>query len=496
MTPSPTPSSSPLPWWTLAAGAAIAILIAAFFIVGSKPSSPESTAPADTAPTVDSPAKSASPAAPAYESIGDSDDPAEWQKRLAVAGPGNFSRLLDRALGIPDNAFRNQIVEQLTKKWIETDLSGFLEFLDNNEDESIWRSLIPALAAALPTVNDSVAASPDLDDVVQEFIAYYAESDPDKALAWADQWLLDESLETALATVSGEVARTSRPEALKILDRIKSRGGRLEAISNIASVLGETDPASAVAWAGTFTDQFERTVALENVLASLAIEQPEEAARHLQSLTGQHDDFAGVSGLIADEWASRNPAEAIRWVESLPDGEMKDEAISGALSGWAYSNPRDAFNYYLQNHASNADFAELVFEAWAAKNPSEAAREALALNSPDQRALAVSGVVSGWLENDVPTETVASWVDGLAQGRERDLASSQLVSITSLEEPEPAWRRAQTIADNALRHEALLSAFSSWIDLDADAARTALRQANLPPEQARELNDLLGSSGN
>ncbi|MDD5199857.1 MAG: hypothetical protein PHC88_08640 [Terrimicrobiaceae bacterium] len=448
-----------------------------------------------------------------------------------------------------DPTLRAQVAKLLVAKWVSVDLTGFIAFVDetevddDGEADSLWALLAPALAGALPTLSDDVASRPELNEVVRRLIEYSARKNPVQALAWAKQWLLDDALESALATIAGEMIKKSPEQALAVLEQIHTSVRRVDAISAIAAVYGTTHPGEATAWAKGLAIPAERPYAVNAVLAARAEIEPEAASKEFidfrekmvaaysveraaemarmgvsdikehkngepltpeeamdsETLPGRDDPQIGLlddaAMAIARNWAAADPAKAIQWSESLPTGRMKDDVIQSALTGWASRQPDAAYAYYKKNYSSDAAPAQPIFEAWAQVEPAQAAEQASQLTDPALREKAVSGVVSGWLDGSTDQGALAAWVDKLPGKQERDNANSQIAEATSYDEPGTAWQRATAIQNQSTRREALKSAFASLVESDPGQARTLLAEAkNLTPDETNRLNKMLDAA--
>ncbi len=425
----------------------------------------------------------------------------EWEARIAAATPEKYADLMAQAVKIGDAGVRQQAVQKLLLTWLNADQPGFLDFLDDaefseSEGSEFWPALVPAAAEVLPSVSEAAAGQPDLDEIVQWMVEYYAEMDPAQAAEWANKWLLDDSKNYALATIAGELATQSLADAETLLAGIESPDARLEAVMNIGATLAQSDSDAALEWARSLPNEEERSSALEEVLWSMSETDPSEAAAQIVA-SGDPGQLDAVSGSIAEEWAIKEPKKAVDWAETLPAGAAREEAIQGALAGWAENDPKAAFAYYQQNYGTNLETAEWIFDSWAFNDPQTAATEVLKISNPRMRERAVSGVVSGWLDEGSTTEAVERWVDALPPGRERDQASFAIVDMLSFDSPNEAWTRAATIREPEVRSEAIQSAFAGLVDVDPARARTVLNNSNLSPDEIRQLEGQLegGSIG-
>ncbi len=490
-------SSARFPIWII--GVVVGVVLGGALIFGlNRAEAPVATeTPANPAPDNADVVTNADPSTPSESSVAGADGASaeEWDGRISKASPAEYGELMEGAVRISDPTVRKQVVEKLLLTWLNADQPGFLEFLDDaefseSEGNEFWPSLIPAAAEVLPSVSEAAAGQPDLDEIVQWMVEYYAEMDPTSAAAWANKWLLDDTRDYALATVAGQMAVQSRTDAEAVLDGIESPDARLEAVMNIGASLADSDSDAALAWARALTNEEERSSAVEEVLWTMSETDPGGAAAQLADAEnpGQLD---AVSGSIAEEWAIKEPKKAVDWAETLPAGAAREEAIQGALAGWAENDPRAAFDYYQKNYGTNLETAEWIFDSWAFNDPKTAAAEVLKISNPQMRERAVTGVVSGWLDEGTGTGEVERWVDALPPGRERDQASFAIVDMLSFDEPEAAWTRAATIREPDVRSEAIQSAFAGLADIDPAKARTALRSSNLSPEEITQLEGLL-----
>ena len=535
-------SGKPLGW--ALAGLGMLAIIAIVFSIGGNPAGRRGTPPAGAGAAAGTAANTGNAGAAASAALSLDD----WKKRIAKAGPADFAALMREVMGIRDTALRAKVASALVAKWVSVDLTGFIAFVDETEvdddgADALWEVLAPALASALPTLSDEVASREELGEVVRRLIEYSARKNPDQALAWAKQWLLDDALESALATISGEMIKKSPEKALQVLKDIHTSVRRVDAINAIASVYGTTHPKEATAWAKSLEIPAERPYAMDAVLVARSEVEPEASSKEFVDFREKMqaayavernadmakmgmtdiDEKAHANGepltpeeamdsellpsredpqirllddavkAIAENWAASDPAKALQWSESLPVA-LKDDAVTSALTGWASQNPSAAYDYYMKNHATDVAPAAPIFEAWAEAEPTQAAAQASQMADPALREQAVNGVVSGWLDSSADRSALDAWVDKLPRKQERDMANSQIAEATSYDEPNVAWQRATAIQDLQTRRGALKSAFASLVESDPGQARALLTAAtNLTPDETNRLNRMLNA---
>jgi hypothetical protein len=421
----------------------------------------------------------------------------DWTAGIAAVKPDSYPGLMDRALRMKDPALQARIVEVLLVKWLNASPEAYLQYLDqlessDDEGKAAWPVLVPAFVKAVPQLGEKAASSPEVEEAVQWMTDYYAEQNPVAALDWAKKWLLGDAQEDAFATIAGQLSRTSLDQAVQLAHSLKSANSRVDAMANIGSELGKQDPQKALAWAQSLTDPAEKNAAVEEVMWSMSDANPTAAAQQITQLNNP-ELLQNVGGSIAESLADKDPKQAIAWAEAVPAGAAQDEAMTGALSGWAKTDPKAALAYFQQKTPKNYDAAEGIFEQWASKSPEEAATQAKAIADPQLREHAISGAVNGWLSGD-DTTAVEQWVDQLPQSHEKDVASSAVVDALSFTDPQSAWDRASAIGDAQVRQEAMLAAFSALVQTDRDAAKTALNSTNVSEQDRKLLQPVLNSS--
>src|SRR4030095_4882663 len=127
---------------------------------------------------------------------------------------------------------------------------------------------------------------------------------------------------------------------------------------------------------------------------------------------------------------------------------------------------------------------------WAASDPAAAMDWALSMPEGPQRESAFGPVVSAWASND-PYE-VTQWLGTQPAGSMRDTATRGLVSALSMTQPETAWNWALSIGDEGVRFSALQLAYMGLRKKDPAVAAQMAESANLPPQQLEGLRKILG----
>lgn len=182
-------------------------------------------------------------------------------------------------------------------------------------------------------------------------------------------------------------------------------------------------------------------------------------------------------------------AAAIGLAQSGPEAS-RAEWLQLVLCHWAGTEP-DASHLIVdqlrQNAVSRATF-ELVAKNWAASEPGELARYALALPPGEHRAIALGAALEPWLQSD--PSALAAALPQLSEPSERDIALAALAARTDTDFRPTAqallW--AESIADGELRRATLTHVIRDWFGREPDAAsRYLLQQSAFDPDHRQSL---------
>src|SRR4029078_310995 len=75
----------------------------------------------------------------------------------------------------------------------------------------------------------------------------------------------------------------------------------------------------------------------EEAFAILARSNPEAARTAAESITGVMR-LTALAG-VAKAWAESDPASALAWAQTMPNGEARDSALQAVLTSWAKRDP-------------------------------------------------------------------------------------------------------------------------------------------------------------
>lgn len=193
----------------------------------------------------------------------------------AVAGSVSHRALADRVLALDPGQARQNALQMLGQRWAASDLGGALDWFLSNQ-ESVGANALADLARQVGRQDPQTAALytarllPELrQDWIRAVASGYAQTDPNGARSWAQQFRGEPVYEAAVT----EIIRFS----------------------------AGADPAGAAA-----------------LWASVDFADPVREAQ--------------IASNIAGSWAAQDWPAARNWVATLPQGEIRDGALTGLMS--------------------------------------------------------------------------------------------------------------------------------------------------------------------
>lgn len=135
------------------------------------------------------------------------------------------------------------------------------------------------------------------------------------------------------------------------------------------------DAVAAIEWAAGLSDANESRMAMQQICARLADDDPSAAIRLAMDheLDGGPGDFIGG---LAGAWAGRDLDAAREWVESQPQGELRDGLMGAIVFELAKTDPLEAARLVAEKMGGGEpqmEAAVSVIHQWASRDPRAAA---------------------------------------------------------------------------------------------------------------------------
>jgi hypothetical protein len=153
------------------------------------------------------------------------------------------------------------------------------------------------------------------------------EKDPDRAFAAAMEFPEGDQRNNALESVCFGLAKDDPAKAVETAERygLEKQPGTME---NLLHQWASSDLSSASSWATSRPDGEQREQYMSRIAYVWAQSSPSDAARFVveQIPPGLTQTEAAI--MVVHQWALRDPAGAASWVESFPEGPIRDRAVN------------------------------------------------------------------------------------------------------------------------------------------------------------------------
>ena len=250
---------------------------------------------------------------------------------------------------------------------------------------------------------------------------------------------------------------------------------------------------------------------------------PEAAARFIDARPPDGDLQPTPNSLSLGqaclEWARKDTAAALAWVQGLPATDPRQlSALDGVIQAWTEQDPAGAAGFVRQAVQAAqlpgvGSLAVVVVQAWSAKDADAAARWSMGLPDPAVRQLAMREAAARWAQADpmgaarwasglpadrarggvwvgmterwadVDSARAETWLEGLPAGRDRDEATAVYINRLAPSDPEKALTWARTLTGPSFAEDQVSNVLAQWAVKDPAAARNwaAANGTVLPP---------------
>ncbi|MEM9480837.1 MAG: hypothetical protein AAGA58_14370 [Verrucomicrobiota bacterium] len=259
--------------------------------------------------------------------------------------------------------------DPLQERWAA--IVGAIWAGDSPEDAAVW-----AIGIENPDVREGAAIA---------VTSAWATEDPAASAEWAIEFYEETESPAPLQTAIGELAEHDLLEAREFVDQIPDELDYVGVVQ-VGMEWAESDPLAAAAWAAGLNSATNRAGALTGIVGVWAEDAPGEAADFVDGLSGAAQSSA--TRLLVKEWVESDAVAASEWLQTVSEGEARDEGISALSDGLMDSDPASAMQWSLaiEDEIMREFQVEDVLHSWFVR---------------DQRA------VESWLtENQVPADVI------------------------------------------------------------------------------------------
>jgi hypothetical protein len=304
------------------------------------------------------------------------DNPEKWK----MFGPLSYSfaranpeALLPLIESMPLGSEKIQAVYALSNRWIQTDPEKAIDFLSHQAPSS---NTIPLLQQGL---NSWIQKNPEAAleyavalDPAQRYkvLPGLMEQAAEKAPEAAFKAALATYNEAALGQLSKKIASTNPQQALNLASRVPA--GKLQdtIVGQALGMWGQNDPVSAGNYALNLSaETLSRSIDL--LAPSLSEKNPAYAKEWALKIPAQNAAAREQAVYqVASSLAKRNWTEADTWRQTLPAGNLRDQATMAQSYPMAEKQPAAALNLVMTmaNPENRDNTARKLFNQWKARD--------------------------------------------------------------------------------------------------------------------------------
>lgn len=375
-----------------------------------------------------------------------------------VSGEQGYEARLGEALQITDVGKRLQRFWEVGNTLANAEISGALK-----------------LASDLPELRERMIFT-------EAVLTRWGELAPPEAFSHVAQLPESQLKLNVLRRVAMQYVRQDPSRAAEAVATMKPGVSRTDVLPVVGRLWAESDAPAAIAWAENLAKDFARRNALEAIRYAWVQHDPAGAADHVAQLP-PGTTKTNLVGNLAFEWAKRDTPSAIQWAENVPGGSDKDEALLRVAESWANQEPEKAAAFVLETFRPGevrSKAAAIVAWVWAKQQPRAALDWAWQTEDPEIRKRSAPKVFEAWAAKD--STEAGKWLTQLSPGPDRDEAILAYIGTAIQWTPDLAAEHALRIEDAHAQVRALRQSLRRWLEVDPASARRWIRESNLPPE--------------
>jgi hypothetical protein len=203
---------------------------------------------------------------------------------------------------------------------------------------------------------------------------------------------------------------------------------------------------------------------------------PAQAAAYIQQNMSSDPAYSALVMSVSGSWGNSNPQAALAWAQSLPAGEVQNNAMGMLVLPLMKTDPQTAWNYANQLPSAHpAAVQALLIGIWANTQPSQAAVALQSMSPGGDLDQATGKVAQSWLQQD--PNAASQWVDTLPQGAAKDAAINQMITSVGANDPAAAFNWAVTLSDPIAKNAQVVNLATQWAKQNPTAAAAAAQNA-------------------
>lgn len=311
------------------------------------------------------------------------------------------------------------LFDSIGMQWAGHDPQQALAWAKNLPEGESRSLAISAVLSGLATA-DPALASTAIEEIpshetrsraVNAVLLQWSQSDPDAALAWA-QSLKDDSLkQQALRSLTAQFTESRPDEAIRFAQNLPP-GDREQAVHTAARLWTQHDPAGALNWAKSITDQETLNAAVPALVSGLAERSPQAAANFVATLPASPVQSEALRNVVL-RWSVKEPAAVSQWVEQFPESDLRAEAASELVANWSQLDSEQAGKWLqkLPESPSRQKAVLTYIDNAYYSRPAQAAPWVSSITDPSKRQAAIEQIYNRWQNLD--QKAASTWLKTL-----------------------------------------------------------------------------------
>ncbi len=317
-----------------------------------------------------------------------------------------------------------------------------------------------------------------------------AQTDPAAAVDWLDKNATGSAYTKAMTDLVNSFGRDNAAVFAPAVLQMPAGQDRDNAIAHLTEQWTMGDREGALAWAQNLpaAESQAQHAALFGIFDSWSNDDPAAAAKYAQANLAGNPGLASVVQDAMNAWGTYDPAAALAWAQTLNDPAASANAISGMIKGVTAANPQLGAQYAESlppGDVRNQALANAVV-IWGANNPAGAAALLNEIAPGDMQNSTAGQLATRWAKSD--PATASQWVNSLPAGPARDAAVEGMITVVGKSDPAGVFNWAASITNETTRLSQLRATVQQWAGTDATAAGNAIQNAaNLNIAQKTDL---------
>ena len=315
-----------------------------------------------------------------------------------------------------------------------------------------WGAAAPQEAAAnLDAITNREARR----DAIQGLAQSWGTSEPQAALKWAMSLTNRLERRHAVQRIMGTMDDLNQGAAMLSGLDLKGRD-RIEAANAFANKAIQLDLDGALQWMETLTPR-ERSNVIASQLYSISQRAPERARQLFDE--NMSSRLRSVADNIARDLAKKDLQSAETWIDSLPSGNIKAQAMKGMINTLQETDPRAAAAYI----------------------------DGVGIDANTRRM--AGSVAQAWFDQD--QQAALTWIEAM----DNPELTGNLLSHWSQQDPAAAAAYAKNLEETPHQRSALRSIMGNWANINPDEAIAHYKTLK-ESDQPEVLQTMIGTIAN